>query len=460
VGTLRARTTGLVVLVTGLTLAAGGLLLVLALQGRLTASNDRVDRTHLRELAAAAATGRLPDPITDVGPEGVAQVVAADGTVLAASANITHAGPIADLRPGTDPEVGSVVAPDDDETEHYRLWAMTAAGPDGRPVTVYVGTSEEAVTEAGRTLAAALLVGVPLATALLGVATWLILGRALRRVDAIRVEVDSITGSELHRRVPASGVDDEVGRLATTMNRMLDRLEEADTRQRAFVADASHDLQSPLAAQRAQLEVALADAGGGEAGGRDSGGREARGSEVGPLARDLLAGTAEMERLVQDLLFLASDDDGAPPPPLVPLDLDDLVLEEATRLRPATGVRVDTTGVSAAPVRGDRAELRRLVRNLLENGARHAATAVTVGTRVEGDAVLLDVRDDGPGVDPTDAERVFDRFHRGDPARSRGDGTGLGLAIARTVARRHEGDLVLLPDGPGAHFALRLPVCR
>ena len=299
--TLRARTTGLVVLVTGLTLAAGGLLLVLALQGRLTASNDRVDRTHLRELAAAAATGRLPDPISDVGPEGVAQVVAADGTVLAASANITDAGPIADLHPGEDPAVDSVVAPDDDETEHYRLWAMSAAGPDGRPVTVYVGTSEEAVTEAGRTLAAALLVGVPLATALLGVATWLILGRALRRVDAIRVEVDSITGSELHRRVPASGVDDEVGRLATTMNRMLDRLEEADTRQRAFVADASHDLQSPLAAQRAQLEVALADAGSGDV----------RGREVGPLARDLLAGTAEMERLVQDLLFLAADDDGA-----------------------------------------------------------------------------------------------------------------------------------------------------
>ena len=448
--TLRARTTGLVVLVTGLTLAAGGLLLVLALQGRLTASNDRVDRTHLRELAAAAATGRLPDPISDVGPEGVAQVVAADGTVLAASANITDAGPIADLHAGEDPAVDSVVAPDDDETEHYRLWAMSAAGPDGRPVTVYVGTSEEAVTEAGRTLAAALLVGVPLATALLGVATWLILGRALRRVDAIRVEVDSITGSELHRRVPASGVDDEVGRLATTMNRMLDRLEEADTRQRAFVADASHDLQSPLAAQRAQLEVALADAGSGDVRGRD----------VGPLARDLLAGTAEMERLVQDLLFLAADDDGAPPPPLVPLDLDDLVLEEATRLRPATGVRVDTTGVSAAPVRGDRAELRRLVRNLLENGARHAATAVTVGTRVEGDAVLLDVRDDGLGVDPLDAERVFDRFHRGDPARSRGEGTGLGLAIARTIARRHDGDLVLLPDGAGAHFALRLPVCR
>jgi signal transduction histidine kinase len=449
VRTLRARTTGLVVLVTGLTLTAGALVLVLALQGRLTAGNDRVDRTHLRELAAAAAAGRLPDPITDIGEDGVAQVVAADGTVLARSANIDRAGPIADARPGTEPEVSTVVAPDDDETERYRLWAVAAEDADGRPVTVYVGTSEEAVTEAGRTLTAVLPIGVPVVTALLGVATWLILGRALRRVEAIRAEVESITGAALDRRVPESGVDDEVGRLAATMNRMLGRLEEADARQRAFVADASHDLQSPLAAQRAELEVALAGTAG---------------TDPAVLARDLLAGTTEMERLVQDLLYLAADDDGAPPPPLVPLDLDDLVLEEATRLRPATGVRIDTAGVSAAPVRGDRGELRRLVRNLLENGTRHAATAVTVDTAVDADLVRLDVRDDGPGVDPADAERVFDRFHRGDPARARvaGEvaGTGLGLAIARTVARRHGGDLVLEPDGPGAHFVLRLPACR
>ena len=443
--TLRARTTALVVLVTGLTLAAGAVLLVLALQSRLTASNDRVDRARLDELATAAAAGRLPETVTDIGDEGVAQVVAADGTVLARSANIPRAGPIADAHP-EEPAVSSVTAPDDDETEHYRLWATTAETRDG-PVAVYVGTSEESVHEATRTLTGTLLVGVPLVTALLGVATWLILGRALRRVDAIRTEVDSITESELHRRVPTSGVDDEVGRLATTMNRMLGRLETASTRQRAFVADASHDLQSPLAAQRAQLEVALTNAGA---------------TDVGTLARELLAGNAEMDRLVRDLLFLAADDDGAPPPPLVPLDLDDLVLEEATRLRPATGVRIDTAGVSAAPVRGDRGELGRLVRNLLENAARHATSEVAVSTRVDGDRVRLDVRDDGPGVDPADAERVFDRFHRGDPARSRAAsngaaGTGLGLAIARTIARRHGGDLVLGPDQPGAHFALWLP---
>ena len=440
--TLRARTTALVVLVTGLTLAVGGWALVLALQSRITASNDRVDQARLRELVTASRSGDLPTTITDVGDEGIAQVVDARGVVLARSANIADAEPIGDPVTGARPRVATVEAPDDDESEQYRLWSTTTPTPDG-PVTVRVGTSTESVTEASRTLTGALLVGVPLVTALLGLATWLILGRALRQVDAIRTEVDSITGAELHRRVPTTRADDEVGRLATTMNGMLARLETASARQRDFVADASHDLQGPLAAQRAQLEVALASAGE---------------MDVPALARDLLAGTTDMERLVRDLLFLATDDDGAPPPPPVPLDLDDLVLEEAARLRPATGVRLEVGGVSAAPVRGDAGELRRLVRNLLENAARYAATTVWVSAGVEGDDVHVEVDDDGPGVPAAEAERIFERFHRGDTARSRDDGgSGLGLAIARTVARRHGGDLTLDPAGAGARFVLRLP---
>ena len=235
--------------------------------------------------------------------------------------------------------------------------------------------------------------------------------------------MDSITDAELHRRVPATRTDDEVGRLAATMNRMLARLEASSTRQRTFVADASHDLQSPLAAQRARLEVALA---------------APMDTEVEGLARDLLAGNA-------------------PPPALVPLDLDDLVLEEVARLRPATGVLLDTAGVSAAPVRGDRAELRRLVRNLLDNAARHAVSAVHVAVAVDDGVVRLEVRDDGPGIAGGDAERVFERFHRGDAARSRDDGgSGLGLTIARTVARRHGGEVSVGP-GPGGHFVFELP---
>ena len=228
-----------------------------------------------------------------------------------------------------------------------------------------------------------LLVGVPLVTALLGLATWLILGRALRRVDAIRSEVDSITEAELHRRVPTTSVDDEVGRLATTMNGMLARLETASARQRSFVADASHDLQGPLAAQRAQLEVALASSG-------DDGRPGAWPATCSPAPPTWSGWSVTC-------CSWPPTTSGAPLPAPLPLDLDDLVLEEAARLRPATGVRLEMAGVSAAPVRGDAGELRRLVRNLLENAARYAATTVRVSAGVEGDHVRVEVARRRPG---------------------------------------------------------------
>ena len=142
----------------------------------------------------------------------------------------------------------------------------------------------------------------------------------------------------------------------------------------------------------------------------------------------------------------------------MPVAQDALLLEEAARLRPAPDVRLEVAGVSAAPVRGDAGELRRLVRNVLENAARYAATTVRVAAGVEGDRVRVEVTDDGPGVPAEDAELIFERFHRGDASRSRDDGgSGLGLAIARTVARRHGGDLTLDPSGDGARFVLLLP---
>ena len=153
--TLRSRTTALVVLVTGLTLAAGGWALVLTLQARITATNDRVDQARLRELVAAAQAGDLTSTITDVGDEGVAQVVDPGGRVLARSANIPDADRIGTAAAGPRPTVATVDAPDDDETERYRLWAVSAPTPDG-PVTAYVGTSEESVHEASRTLTRAL----------------------------------------------------------------------------------------------------------------------------------------------------------------------------------------------------------------------------------------------------------------------------------------------------------------
>ena len=305
---------------------------------------------------------------------------------------------------------------------------------------MYVGTSLESVREATENLRASLLIGVPLVWLLLVVSSWVLVGRALRRLDLIRAEVDTITESDLSRRVGAEDRRDEVGRLAATMNRMLARLEQASERQRRFVADVSHDLRSPLTAQRTQLEVAMAHPGS---------------VDDEQLHRDLLAHVAEMDSLVGDLLFVVTDDER--PRTRQPVDLEDVVLEEAVRVRRLGGPEVDTSTVSAAPVDGDPGELRRLVRNLAENAMAHAASRIVLRASAEGSAVVVDVVDDGPGVPPGEEEAVFERFHRGDSARSR-RGSGLGLSIARTIAERHGGTLVLVRDeAPGAHFRLSLP---
>jgi signal transduction histidine kinase len=238
--------------------------------------------------------------------------------------------------------------------------------------------------------------------------------------------------------VGGDGRPDEVGRLASTMNRMLARLEQANERQRRFLADVSHDLRSPLTAQRTQLELAQAEPG----------------RQDPRLWGDLLANVDEMDSLVGDLLFVVTEDER--PRESSPVDLEDIVLEEAARVRRLGGPAIDTSSVSAAPVVGDAAELRRLVRNLVENAVQHAATRIELLASADPTGVVVEVADDGPGVPEGQEETVFERFHRADAARS-GRGTGLGLSIARTIATRHGGTLVLARHGPGACFRLTLP---
>ena len=197
-------------------------------------------------------------------------------------------------------------------------------------------------------------------------------------------------------------------------------------------------------AARTDLEVALAHPGA---------------AEWTDVAHDLLEENGRMERLVADLLFVArADEGGVPVAPEVPIDLDDLVLEETARVFGSNRVGVDTRGVQGAVVSGRRDELSRVVRNLLDNAARHASSAVTVELGATGDMVTLVVEDDGPGVAPEDRERIFERFARGDDARSRGaGGTGLGLAIVREIVGRHAGRVAVEDGSSGARFVVRLP---
>ena len=312
-------------------------------------------------------------------------------------------------------------------------------------MTIYVVASLDRVKETATAVRHLLRWGVPLLVALVGAIAWFVVGRALRPVESMRAEVAEITAQDLGRRVPVPTARDEIGRLATTMNDMLDRLQHSAERERRFVADASHELQSPLASSLADLEVALA---------------HPESTEWEATARAVVADNERMTRLVGDLLFLAqSDDNGASQARRTLVDLDDVVREEVSRLRPPEGLTVDVSGVNPAEVRGDADQLARVVRNLLENATRYARSAITITVSTNGTGrTELAVADDGPGVPADQRDRIFERFARSDDSRSRATGgTGLGLAIAREIVESHRGTIDLDQSATGARFVVHLP---
>ncbi|MCZ9635177.1 sensor histidine kinase [Rhodococcus sp. BH5] len=296
---------------------------------------------------------------------------------------------------------------------------------------------EEAVTTSTRLLA----VGAPLLLALVGGVVWVVAGRALAPVERLRRQVDEIDANDLARRVEAAS-DDELGRLAATMNGMLDRIRHAQLTQRRFVSDASHELRSPLATIRQHAEVAAV---------------HPASTSLESLSGVVIDEGARMQELVEGLLLLARLDEGQRRV-RAPVDLDDLALIEARRLR-GLGVTVDTQGIGPGRVVGDESLLARAVRNLADNAARHAAGTVTLRVVAFGLLVRVAVEDDGDGVPAQERDRVFERFARLDEGRAREEGgSGLGLAIVREIARSHGGS-VTVGEGAagGALFVLALP---
>jgi signal transduction histidine kinase len=435
---IRVRTTVGATVVVGVALVVAGLLVVLLLRRDLTAGVDAAATLRVDDLVAALEAGTDPAALVEGDDdEALVQIVTEDGQVVAASEDLEGAGPLA-----TEEVDGrSVEVPG--EGDGYRIVA-DEADLDGGHLLVVVARSAEAVSEGTGAVGGSLLVGIPVLVLLVAATTWVVTGRALRPVEAIRREVGAITDAELDRRVPAPGGRDEIARLAGTMNAMLDRLEAGRDRTRRFVSDASHELRSPIATIRHELEVAQADPAA---------------VDVEALAGRLLAEDLRMQALVEDLLLLARSDEGSLRTVRRPLDLDDLVLAEAARLRRLGGLVVDASGVGAGQVSGDAGQLGRVVRNLADNAARHAATTVRLGVATEGATVRLWVADDGPGIPVADRERVFERFTRLDASRARGTGGyGLGLAIAAEVVRAH-GGRIGVSDGPdgGARLVVDLP---
>ncbi|WP_405699474.1 HAMP domain-containing histidine kinase [Streptomyces sp. NBC_01383] len=329
----------------------------------------------------------------------------------------------------------------DGDTADYRFASVEATNSAGLTLTVHAGAPLAAEQRAVASVRGAMLAGLPVVLLVVAGVTWLVTRRALRPVEGIRREMAAITASEdLSRRVPEPGSRDEIARLARTTNETLTALEASVDRQRRFVADASHELRSPIASLRTQLEVGAAH------------------PELLDVA-GAVADTVRLQVLAADLLLLARLDAGERPGK-ARLDLGALVREEVSqRIGDRIAVTVSVPEPGGLEVTGSRGQLARVIGNLLDNAERHAESSVAVAVRVERGGVVVEVSDDGAGVPEAERERIFERFVRLDDARARDDGgAGLGLAIARDVAIRHGGWLTAAGAGErGARFELRLP---
>ncbi|MEU6231790.1 HAMP domain-containing sensor histidine kinase [Kitasatospora sp. NPDC047058] len=329
---------------------------------------------------------------------------------------------------------------------YFRVSDTTGpTNPPLGPITVYVLATPFAAEAALHTIDPVLRAGVPAAALLVALVAWVAASRALRPVEAIRAELAEIGEHRLDRRVPVPRSGDEIARMATTTNATLDRLERSAVQQQRFVADASHELRSPIAALRTNLEVSLA---------------HPERTDWPSATQEALTSVERLQHLTEDLLFLARGAHPAGAGPNSVVDLAAVVRELAVRQRPVTGgrpvLRVDAP--EPLPVRGSRIRLHRLVRNLLDNARRHAGSEIVLAARRTADGCVLEVRDDGPGVPAADRERIFEPFTRLDEARSRdAGGSGLGLAIAADIATRHGGTLRVAPSPRGARFVLELP---
>lgn len=427
-------------------MTAAGILLVWRVQVSLTDGLDAVVTQQAQAIATSVQNDQLAQPLPDSG-DGTAlvQVVDEKGAILAQSGDLKDRTRLFTLSGGEEPIVASrtVAADGDDDDGTYRVAAL-AVQSSGGTATVYAALPTASVTQSVDALTAALAVGVPMLVVALAVLSWFLIGRALRPVETLRRQAAAIPATDLHRRLSVPAARDDLGRLAATLNDLLARIEASTERQRSFVADAAHELRSPIASLQAQLEVAARHP-----------------DAVAPQERlaGLLADTRRLGRLTDDLLALARMDSSTHPR-LEVVDLDDVVLQE-TRRAGARDVQVITAEVSAARVLGDPSGLSRLVRNLLDNALRHATSDVRVTlVSVDGSAVLT-VADDGSGIGVEDRERVFERFTRLDDARARDDGgAGLGLAIVAEVVRAHQGTIRVDDARPGAMFTVTIPAAE
>ncbi len=452
---IRWKVTGAFALSLFLVLAAVGAFVYVRFDGELSRSLDRGLRVRSSEVSAQVASAQsdtLPVAPSAFAEEHFIQVLRPDGSVIAATTPKqdalldrsqlarAQAAPIFVDRPG-----------DDVVDEHLRL-LTSRVQRSGEPVIVVVGSTLEDKTEALGSLLVLLVTGLGAALVLASVAGYVVAGIALRPVEAMSRAAGEIS-DQPDRRRPVPPVDDELGRLGTTLNAMLERLDQAQQSERAviakdrrFVEDASHELRTPLTVLKSELEVALVG--------------ERAPAELREALVSALEETDRLCRLSEDLLLLAQSDEEKLLLHRESIDAADVLETVAARARrhpSAHGRDIRTDAPAGVALTADRARLEQALANLVDNALRHGAGDVVLTAGYDGAGVIrFAVRDHGAGFPAGFADRAFERFSRADASRT-GGGAGLGLSIVYAVAQAHGGSATATDANPGARVDVSLP---
>ncbi|GAA4573860.1 sensor histidine kinase [Planotetraspora kaengkrachanensis] len=397
--------------------------------------NDSLDAAS--RIAAEIRDGRTPADITTAeGGIDLIAVTGANGAVITTSAAAKGLQAFTSIRPSVDTRVAQTTTCELPNRDCVYLTAVRVSDTDDSLI-VYAGRSAPAILDSRFPELELLLLVVVLGGGA-GLMAWCVSGRALRPVEAISSEFEEVSADNPGSRVPEPPGDDEIARLARTANDALARLDKSIRQQRQLAADASHELRTPIAGIRAQLEDARLHP-----------------QDTAVAIDAALRDTGRLEAIVSDLLLLTSIGT-APHTARERVDLGRLVSGEVKRRSGRLPIRLQLEPdviVSALP-----AQIARVVTNLLDNAERHAATGISVDVRADDERVMLSVVNDGDPIPEEDRERIFERFYRRDTARSRRDGgTGLGLAIAREIAEAHHGTITVEDVAQGVRFVVRLP---
>jgi signal transduction histidine kinase len=442
--TVRMRTTLACAVVVACVLTIGGFAFVVVLRSSLAGNVRDAAQQSAAAVAHTLSSGVSAHDVAGPGDEDFFVQVIGRHAALLASSDSQLTRPIRSVNPGESTRIDHL--PIGDGHHSFLTVAEDAQTPSGK-VRIVVGGSLEHVNESVTMVKRMLTFGVPGLLLAVIVITWMFTGRALRPVEEVRREVADISAQDVHRRVQVPDTADEIARLAQTMNGMLGRLSASSERQRHFISDASHELRSPITTIRHHAEVAR---------------EHPETTDLRELAATVLAEESRLESLIEDLLVLARADEHTLALARHPIDLDDLVLEQAARLRQTSKLRVDISRVSAARVEGDSSSLRRALRNVADNAMRHATSGVRFEVTSDGRTATVAVTDDGAGVPVDDRARIFERFTRLQAARDRDSGgSGLGLSIVSEIVAAH-GGCVTVGDaqGAGARFELSLPALQ